>query len=58
MVLQKRVIFDAITKTETIVTEDLPAPALPGPFAKGLDFNKLKAVLKAKAIIANNGEVE
>ena len=58
MVLQKRVIFDAITKTETIVTEDLPAPASPGPAAKGLDFAKLKAVLKAKAIIANNGEVE
>jgi len=60
MVKGKVLKYDVITKKEEITEEDIPEPlnTPPEPLDKGLDFKKLKQILKQKGIIKDFSEVE
>jgi len=55
----KGIKYNAKTKKEEIVEEDIELPQPPStPEIKGIDFQKLKTVLKAKGIINDFSEIE
>jgi len=59
MVKVKGIKYDVKTKREEIVEEDIELPQEPSTSEiKGIDFQKLKKVLKQKGIINDESEIE
>jgi hypothetical protein len=60
MVKVKVLKFDVNTRTQEITEQEQPETPInpPQPTPKGLDFEKLKQVLKQKGIINDYSEVE